>query len=112
MVKQKPLDFEVILLRRRQRQESCERVYPSVGPSVCFSVRLIRPNDITAVNVTFVEKARTTNDASFCTDSLCIDCDCIYARDGMLSVADYNSTLMGVVVVVVVVVALFRNGIT
>ena len=39
----------------------------------------------------------------------------IFVRDGILSVADYNSTLMGVVVVivvVVVVVALFHNGIT
>ena len=35
-------------------------------------------------------------------------------RDGIISVADYNLTLMGVVVVVVVVVVvyLFRNGIT
>ena len=42
---------------------------------------------------------------------------CIFVRDGILSVTDYNSTLMGVVVVVVVVVvivvvALFRDGIT
>ena len=29
---------------------------------------------------------------------------CVFVRDGILSVADYNSTLMGVVVVVVVVV--------
>ena len=36
----------------------------------------------------------------------------LFVRDGILSVADYNSTLMGVVVVVVVVVALFRDGIT
>ena len=36
-----------------------------------------------------------------------------FVRDGILSVADYNSTLMGVVVVVVVVVVyLFHNGIT
>ena len=28
----------------------------------------------------------------------------IFVRDGILSVADYNSTLMGVVVVVIVVV--------
>ena len=34
----------------------------------------------------------------------------IFVRDGMLSVADYNSTLMGVVVVVVVVVAIFTLG--
>ena len=38
----------------------------------------------------------------------------IFVRDGIHSVADYNLTLMGVVVVVVavVVVYLFRNGIT
>ena len=36
----------------------------------------------------------------------------IFVRDGILSVADYNSTRVGVVVVVVVVVYLFRNGIT
>ena len=38
----------------------------------------------------------------------------IFVRDGIFSVADYNSTLMGVVVVVVVVVVvyLFHNGIT
>ena len=33
----------------------------------------------------------------------------VFVRDGILSVADYNSTLMGVVVVVVY---LFHNGIT
>ena len=31
----------------------------------------------------------------------------IFVRDGILSVADYNSTLMGVVVVVVVVVVVY-----
>ena len=31
----------------------------------------------------------------------------LFVRDGILSVADYNSTLMGVVVVVVVVVVYF-----
>ena len=36
----------------------------------------------------------------------------VFVRDGIHSVADYNSTLMGVVVIVVVVVALFHNGIT
>ena len=37
----------------------------------------------------------------------------LFVRDGILSVADYNSTLMGVVVVVVVVVVyLFHDGIT
>ncbi len=44
----------------------------------------------------------------------------IFVRDGILSVADYNSTRVGVVVVavvvivvvVVVVVSLFCNGIT
>ena len=36
----------------------------------------------------------------------------IFVRDGILSVADYNLTLMGVVVVVVVVVLLFCNGIS
>ena len=36
----------------------------------------------------------------------------IFVRDGIISVADYNSTRVGVVVVVVVVVALFHNGIT
>ena len=37
-----------------------------------------------------------------------------FVRDGIISVADYNSTRVGVVVVVVVVVVvwLFRNGIT
>jgi len=35
----------------------------------------------------------------------------VFVRDGIHSVADYNLTLMGVVVVVVVV-ALFHNGIT
>ena len=35
----------------------------------------------------------------------------IFVRDGILSVADYNSTRVGVVVVVVVV-TLFFNGIT
>ncbi len=37
---------------------------------------------------------------------------CIIVRDGIPSVADYNSTLMGVVVVVVVVVvvAIFTMG--
>ena len=35
-----------------------------------------------------------------------------FVRDGILSVADYNSTLMGVVVVIVVnVVAFFCDGI-
>ena len=38
----------------------------------------------------------------------------LFVRDGILSVADYNSTLMGVVVVVVVdvvvVVAIFTMG--
>jgi len=36
----------------------------------------------------------------------------VFVRDGILSVADYNSTLMGVVVVVVVVVvvAIFTMG--
>ena len=43
---------------------------------------------------------------------------CFFVRDGILSVADYNSTRVGVVVVVVVVivvvvvVSLFCNGIT
>ena len=36
----------------------------------------------------------------------------VFVRDGILSVADYNSTWVGVVVVVVVVVYLFHNGIT
>ena len=38
----------------------------------------------------------------------------LFVRDGILSVADYNSTLMGVVVVVVVVVVvrIFHDGIT
>ena len=38
--------------------------------------------------------------------------DLVFVRDGILSVADYNSTLMGVVVVVVVVVvvAIFTMG--
>ena len=41
----------------------------------------------------------------------------VFVRDGILSVADYNSTLMGVVVVVVVVVVIvvsvgFHDGIT
>ena len=37
----------------------------------------------------------------------------LFVRDGILSVADYNSTRVGVVVVVVVVVVyLFHNGIT
>ena len=36
----------------------------------------------------------------------------IFVRDGIPSFADYNSTLMGAVVVVAVVVALFRDGIT
>ena len=39
----------------------------------------------------------------------------IIVRDGIHSVADYNSTLMGVVVIVVVVVVvvnLFHDGIT
>ena len=35
-----------------------------------------------------------------------------FVRDGIHSVADYNSTLMGVVVVVVVVVRFFHDGIT
>ena len=35
-----------------------------------------------------------------------------FVRDGIISVADYNSTRVGVVVVVVVVVSLFCNGIT
>ena len=39
---------------------------------------------------------------------------CFFVRDGILSVADYNSTRVGVVVVVVVVVVVstFCNGIT
>ena len=38
---------------------------------------------------------------------------CLFVRDGIHSVADYNSTLMGVVVVVVVVVVrFFHDGIT
>ena len=38
----------------------------------------------------------------------------IFVRDGILSIADYNSTQVGVVVVVLVavVVPLFCNGIT
>ena len=36
----------------------------------------------------------------------------LFVRDGIHSVADYNSTLMGVVVFVVVVVNLFYDGIT
>ena len=40
----------------------------------------------------------------------------VFVRDGIHSVADYNSTLMGVIVVIVVVVvvavALFHDGIT
>ena len=35
-----------------------------------------------------------------------IDLSMVFVRDGINSVADYNSTLMGVVVVVVVVVVL------
>ena len=34
----------------------------------------------------------------------------LFVRDGILSVADFNSTLMGVVVIVVVVVAIFTMG--
>ena len=33
----------------------------------------------------------------------------IFVRDGILSVADYNSTLMGVVVVVVVVIVVVSD---
>ena len=34
----------------------------------------------------------------------------LFVRDGIHSVTDYNSTLMGVVVVVVVVVRIFKMG--
>ena len=34
----------------------------------------------------------------------------VFVRDGIHSVADYNSTLMGVVVIVVVVVRIFTMG--
>ena len=36
----------------------------------------------------------------------------LFVRDGIHSVADYNSTWMGVVVLVLVVVILFHDGIT
>jgi len=48
---------------------------------------------LTALNLLFSESAES-----------------IFVRDGIPSVADYNSTLMGVVVVVVVY--LFHDGIT